>query len=172
MAILPILHYPDPFLKLSATPVSVVDAQVKALARDMADTMYGAPGVGLAAPQVGIGQRLVVLDCARKEEPPNLITAINPEIVSREGTVSEEEGCLSVPEYYARVTRSARVRVRFLDLEGQTVELDAEDLLAIAFQHEIDHLDGILFIDHLSPLKKGIFRKKYQKLLDQRQEQL
>ncbi len=172
MAILPILHYPDPFLKMAATPVPVVDAQVKALARDMAETMYGAPGVGLAAPQVGIGQRLVVLDCARKEEPPNLITAINPEIVSREGSVNEEEGCLSVPEYYARVTRSARVRIRFLDLEGQTVELDAEDLLAIAFQHEIDHLDGILFIDHLSPLKKGIFRKKYQKLLDQRQEQL
>ena len=130
------------------------------------------PGSAWLRLRSGFGQRLVVLDCARKEDPPNLITAINPEIVSREGSVNEEEGCLSVPEYYARVTRSARVRVRFLDLEGQTVELDAEDLLAIAFQHEIDHLDGILFIDHLSPLKKGIFRKKYQKLLDQRQEQL
>jgi peptide deformylase len=172
MAILKILHYPDPFLKKPAEPVAAVDAETQSLARDMAETMYAAPGVGLAAPQVGIGRRLVVLDCSRKEEPPDLITAINPEIVYREGSVTEEEGCLSVPEYYARVPRSAQVRVRYLDLEGHTVEREAEGLLAIAFQHEIDHLDGILFIDHLSPLKKNIFRKKYKKLLEQREEQL
>jgi peptide deformylase len=172
MAILPILHYPDLVLKKPAQPVATVDEEVRTLARDMAETMYAAPGVGLAAPQVGVSRRLVVLDCAPKDAPPKLIVAVNPEILEREGEVFEEEGCLSVPGYYARVSRSARVKVRFLDLEGRTIDLETGDLLAIAFQHEIDHLDGILFVDHLSPLKKGIFRKKYKKIMEQQQEQL
>ena len=172
MAILRIYHYPEPVLKQLAEPVEGFDDNLRTLARDMADTMYAAPGVGLAAPQVGISRRLVVIDCARKDAPPQLIFAVNPEIVEREGEVFEEEGCLSVPGYYARVTRSARVKVRGQDLAGEAMHWEAEGLLAVAFQHEIDHLDGILFVDHLSPLKKSIFRKKWRKLQEQQQEQL
>jgi peptide deformylase len=172
MALLRILHYPDPVLKQVAAPVEEIDDTVRRLARDMAETMYAAPGVGLAAPQVGISRRLIVLDCSSRDEDPDLLFCINPEIVSREGECYEEEGCLSVPEYYARVSRSAFVRVRYLDLDGLQAEREADGLLAIAFQHEIDHLNGILFIDHLSPLKKGLFRKKYQKILEQEKERL
>jgi peptide deformylase len=172
MAILRILHYPEPILKKKSEPVTRFDEELRKLADDMAETMYAAPGVGLAAPQVGISKRLVVIDCAPKDEAPHLLRIANPEIVAREEEVFEEEGCLSVPGYYAKVARSARVTVRHQDLDGKTVELEAEGLLAIAFQHEIDHLDGILFIDHLSPLKKSIFRKKYKKLMDQQQEQM
>ncbi len=167
MALLRIRHYPEAVLKEVASPVTVFDQPLKDLARDMAETMYAAPGVGLAAPQVGVGRRLVVIDCAPKDAPPELIVAVNPQIIEREGEVMEEEGCLSVPGYYARVPRSARITARYLDLEGKPVERQADGLLAIAFQHEIDHLDGILFVDHLSPLKKTFFRKKYQKMLEQ-----
>jgi peptide deformylase len=167
-----ILHYPEPVLQRRAEPIDTIDAGVRNLARDMAETMYAAPGVGLAAPQVGVSRRLIVLDCARKDEPPNLIVAVNPEIVARDGSCCEEEGCLSVPGYYTSVVRDARITVTFLDLDGQKQSLDADGLLAIAFQHEIDHLDGILFIDRLSPLKKGMFRRKYKKLLAQQSEQL
>lgn len=170
MAILTIRNYPDPVLSQKAEPVTVIDDEIKTLARDMAATMYDAPGIGLAAPQVGISRRLVVIDCSPKEEEPELITAINPEIIGAEGQVNEEEGCLSVPGYYAPVSRSACVRVRYTDLEGKTVERDAEDLLAVAFQHELDHLDGVLFVDHLSSLKKSIFRKKYKKYMEQQEE--
>lgn len=169
MAVLRIRHYPEPVLKQVAAPVTDIDEELRTLARDMAETMYDAPGVGLAAPQVGVSRRLVVIDCAPREAP-ELLTCVNPEIVAREGETYEEEGCLSIPGYYARVPRSERVRVRFLDLDGRTVERDAEGLLAIAFQHEIDHLDGVLFVDRLSPLKKGMFRKKYQKILEQQKE--
>jgi peptide deformylase len=172
MAILRILHYPEPILKKKSEPVIRFDEELRKLADDMAETMYAAPGVGLAAPQVGISRRIVVIDCAPKSEEPRLMKIVNPEIVAREGEVFEEEGCLSVPAYYAKVPRSARVTVRHQDLDGKTVELEAEGLLAIAFQHEIDHLEGILFIDHLSPLKKSIFRKKYKKLMEQQQEQM
>jgi peptide deformylase len=172
MAILSIRHYPDPVLKTACPPVAAVTEELRTLAADMAETMYAAPGVGLAAPQVGVSQRLVVIDCSPKDAPPDLITAFNPEIVAREGESFEEEGCLSVPEFYARVQRSAKVRVRFLDMEGKQQERDADGLLAVAFQHEIDHLDGVLFVDHLSPLKKGIFRKKYKKIAEKLQEQL
>lgn len=172
MAILQIFHYPEPVLKQVAAPVPEIDDSLRILARDMAETMYAAPGVGLAAPQVGISLRLVVIDCAPKDAPPELLTCVNPEIVGAEGQTHEEEGCLSVPGFYAKVPRSARVTVRYLDLEGKTVERQADGLLAIALQHEIDHLNGILFIDHLSPLKKGIFRKKYQKIVEQQKEQM
>lgn len=172
MAILPIRHYPDPVLKQKAEPVGTITEELRTLARDMAETMYAAPGVGLAAPQVGISKRLVVIDCSGSNEAPQLLTAFNPEIIAREGESFEEEGCLSVPGYYTRIQRSAQVTARFLDMEGMMVEMTADGLLAVAFQHEIDHLDGILFVDHLSPLKKGFFRKKYQKILDQMKEQL
>ena len=112
------------------------------------------------------------LDCSRSEEPPQLIAAINPQIIAAQGESFEEEGCLSVPGYYSQVKRSAEVTVRYLDLDGQTVEAACDGLLAVAFQHEIDHLEGILFIDHLSSLKKGLFKKKYQKIVSQQREQL
>lgn len=172
MALRRILHYPDPLLKQVATPVEQFDEALKVLAADMAETMYAAPGVGLAAPQIGVSKRLVVIDCASRDEGPGLITAVNPEIVMTEEDVFEEEGCLSVPGYFAKVPRKARARVRFQDLAGTSQELEVQGLWAIAFQHEIDHLDGVLFVDHLSPLKKGIFRKKYQKILEQLEEQL
>ncbi len=171
MPILPIRHYPDPVLHKKAEPIDIITEEIKTLAANMADTMYAAPGVGLAAPQVGVSKNLIVLDCSPKEQP-ELIVAINPEIIEREGECFEEEGCLSVPGFYTRITRSARVKVRYLNLEGRQVERDATGLLAIAFQHEIDHLLGILFVDYLSPLKKGIFRKKYQKIQKQQEQEL
>ncbi|PLX84274.1 MAG: peptide deformylase [Desulfuromonas sp.] len=172
MALLRILHYPEPILARASEPVAGVDESLKTLAADMAETMYAAPGVGLAAPQVGVSKRLVVIDCSPKDEAPRLIAAVNPEIVAREGEDFEEEGCLSVPGYYARVSRSAWVKVRFLDLDGEEREMEADGLLAVAFQHEIDHLDGILFVDRLSALKRNMFRKKYKKIMDQQQEQM
>lgn len=172
MAIRRILHYPDPVLREKSAPIEEIDDSVRVLADDMAETMYAAPGVGLAAPQVGEHRRLIVLDCAADNDERRLICAVNPEILSLEGEISEEEGCLSVPSYYAKVTRSPRARVAYLNLDGQRVELEAEGLLAVAFQHEIDHLDGVLFVDHLSPLKKSLFKKKYKKILEQKQEEL
>ena len=172
MSLLRICHYPEPVLKLKAAPVTVFDAELRRLAADMLDTMYAAPGVGLAAPQVGISRRLIVLDCSPKEGDRNPLVAVNPEIVGAEGECCEEEGCLSVPEYYAKVPRREKVRVRFQDLDGTPREIEADGLWAICLQHEIDHLDGILFVDRLSPLKRGLFRKKYQKIIEQRQEQL
>lgn len=157
-----ILTYPDPELKKKSAPVTVINDKIRELVRDMAETMYDAPGVGLAAPQIGVHQRVIVIDVSPKDEPAELIVAINPEIIHSEGESYEEEGCLSVPRYGANVRRHARVVVKAVNLEGEEVTYRAEELLAIAFQHEIDHLDGILFVDHLSPLKKEIFRKKYR----------
>lgn len=172
MAILTIRHYPDPVLQQVAQQIPEIDETIKTLAQNMVETMYAAPGVGLAAPQVGISQRLIVLDCSPKGESAQLIIAVNPEIVSREGEQFEEEGCLSVPEYYCPVHRAQRVSVRFLDLQGLTVEMEAEGFQAVAFQHEIDHLDGLLFVDRLSSLKKSMFRKKYIKIMQQQEQQL
>lgn len=172
MSLLRIYHYPDPILKVLAPPVTIFDDGLRQLAKDMVETMYAAPGIGLAAPQVGISQRLIVIDCVAKDEAPQLIVAVNPEIVARSGESCEEEGCLSVPGYYASVQRSEQVTVTFQSVAGEACELAAEGLLAVAFQHEIDHLDGILFVDHLSPLKRGIFRRKYRKIMEQQEEQL
>ncbi|MDF1579985.1 MAG: peptide deformylase [Desulfuromonadales bacterium] len=172
MALLKILHYPDPVLSRVAEPVDTIDAALRTLASDMAETMYAAPGVGLAAPQVGISRRLIVLDCTPKDEPRQLYVAINPEIIAHSGTLFEEEGCLSVPGYYARVERDEEITVRFLDLAGEQHELTTDGLLAVAFQHEIDHLNGMLFVDRLSSLKKSLFRKKYKKILAQLEESL
>jgi peptide deformylase len=165
-----ILIYPDPELKKRSNPVTVITEKTRELARDMAQTMYDAPGVGLAAPQIGVHQRVIVIDVSAKDEPPALIIAINPEIIHAEGEEYEEEGCLSVPKYSANVRRHAQVVVRALNLEGEEVIFRADELLAIAFQHEIDHLDGILFIDHLSPLKRGLFRKRYLRAQEEARE--
>lgn len=164
-----ILSYPDPELKKKAVPVTVITDATRQLVKDMAETMYDAPGVGLAAPQIGVSQRIAVIDVSGKDESPDLLVAINPVIVHTEGESYEEEGCLSVPKYAANVRRHARVVVKALNLDGQEVTYKAEGLLAIAFQHEIDHLDGILFIDHISPLKRDIFRKKYRRLREEQE---
>ncbi len=166
-----ILHFPDPELKKKSTPVTVINDATRALVQDMAETMYAAPGVGLAAPQIGVHQRIVVIDVSPKDEQPDLIVAINPVIIHADGESYEEEGCLSVPKYSANVRRHARVVVKALDLDGNEITYKADDLLAIAFQHEIDHLDGILFIDHLSPLKREIFRKRYRRSREEGQEE-
>lgn len=165
-----ILSYPDPELKKKSAPVTVINDKTRELVRDMAETMYAAPGVGLAAPQIGIHQRIVVIDISARDEKPDLIIAINPVLVHADGESYEEEGCLSVPKYAANVRRHARVVVTALNLEGEEVTWKADGLLAIAFQHEIDHLDGILFIDHISPLKREIFRRKYRRLQEELRE--
>ena len=163
MALLKIRHYPDPVLKKVATPVTEFDETLRQLANDMAETMYAAPGVGLAAPQVGISKRLTVIDCSARDEDAQLLVMVNPEIVDQEGEACEEEGCLSVPEYYAKVNRSAKVKVRFQDLDERSHTIEAEGLTAIACQHEIDHLDGILFTDHLSALKRNMILRRLSK---------
>lgn len=161
--IYPILTFPEPVLKQKSAPVTIITDEVVQLARDMAETMYDAPGVGLAAPQIGVLQRVIVIDIAGKGEPPQLITAINPVILHAEGDVFEEEGCLSVLDFCANVKRHERVVVKALTLEGQERIWHADGLLAVAFQHEIDHLEGILFVDRLSPLKRELFMKKARK---------
>ncbi len=163
-----ILTYPNPLLKKKSAPVDSIDDATRELARDMIETMYDAPGVGLAAPQIGVLQRVIVIDIAGKNEPPELIVAINPIIVHAEGEVYEEEGCLSVPDYAANVKRHASVTVTALVLDGTERTWQAEDLLAIAFQHEIDHLEGILFVDHLSALKREIFQRKARKAAEEK----
>ena len=164
MAILPIITAPDPRLKLQAKPVDKVDAQVRRLMDDMLETMYVAPGIGLAAPQVGVAKRLIVIDVADKGELPRPYRMANPEIVWRsDDKATYEEGCLSVPDYYADVERSAKVRVRYLDEQNEIRELEAEGLLAVCIQHEIDHLAGTLFVDHISALKRGIILRKLGK---------
>jgi peptide deformylase len=161
MALLPILRYPDPRLHTKAKPVAVVDAEIRKLAADMAETMYEAPGIGLAATQVNVHVRLLVLDIS--EDKSQLQVFINPEILWREGEHEGEEGCLSVPGVYETVRRSERVRVRALNLDGQPFELDADGLLAICLQHEIDHLDGKVFVEYLSRLKLGRIKAKLAK---------
>ena len=164
MALLPILTAPDPRLKKKAKPVEKVDNAVRSLMADMLETMYAAPGIGLAAPQVGELTRVLVLDVAREGEPRNPLKVANPEIVwvSDDDGVYEE-GCLSVPEHYAEVVRPRAVKVRYLDETGAERLIEAEGLLATCLQHEIDHLDGILFIDHLSSLKRNMILRKLLK---------
>jgi len=164
MALLPIRVAPDPVLKAKAKLVETVDDELRQLMDDMLETMYDAPGIGLAAPQVGVSKRLIVMDIAREDEPKAPLAMVNPELtwVSDEDA-TYEEGCLSVPEHYADVVRPARVRVRYLDREGKKQELEADGLLATVIQHEMDHLDGILFIDHLSSLKRSMILRKLLK---------
>jgi peptide deformylase len=161
-----ILTYPNPELKKKSAPVTIITEGTRELVKDLAETMYEAPGVGLAAPQVGVHQRIIVIDVSARDELPDLIVAINPVIIHAEGETYEEEGCLSVPKFAANVHRHSLVVVKGLDLEGNEKTWRADGLLAIAFQHEIDHLDGILFVDHLSPLKRDLFQRKYRKMLE------
>ena len=164
MAKRPILVLPDARLRAIADPIEKIDDSVKELARDMLETMYDAPGIGLAAPQIGEMKRIVVMDLAKDGEEPDPLVMINPEILKfSDETVTTEEGCLSIPELYYDVERPAEVTVRYTDLEGKTVEKDATDRLAICIQHELDHLDGVLYIDYLSRLKRDRVLKKFQK---------
>ncbi|SFM65363.1 peptide deformylase [Thermodesulforhabdus norvegica] len=163
MALLRIHTYPDPVLKQTAKPVGSVDSSVRKLINDMAETMYDAPGIGLAATQVGDLRRVIVLDLQKPEVQEGLIALVNPVIVHAEGRTKYEEGCLSVPGYYARVKRYERVRVKGLDPDGKEVVIDADGLLAIVLQHEIDHLDGYLFIDRLGPVARELFLRRWKK---------
>lgn len=165
MAILEILHHPDPRLRKKATPVAAVDASTRELLDNMLETMYAAKGIGLAATQVNVQQRVVVIDLSEEKNEPLFL--INAEILHKEGQIEHEEGCLSVPEYYEKVTRAERVKVRALGRDGQAFELEADGLLAVCIQHELDHLDGKLFVDYLSQLKQQRVRKKMEKLTRQ-----
>lgn len=164
MALLEILQPPNPILKTRAAPIAQVDDEVRRLAADMLETMYRAPGIGLAAPQVGVSRRLVVIDLAEGEERRPM-TLVNPEILWRSTELATaEEGCLSLPDQYADVTRPAAVKVRFMDQRGEPQEIAADGLLARCLQHEIDHLDGILFVDRLSPLRRNMILRKLAKV--------
>ncbi len=164
MAILPIIIAPDPRLKMTSAPVARVDAEIRKLMDDMLETIYRAPGIGLAAPQVGVLKRVIVLDAARDDAPPEPLRMANPELtwVSEEDA-TYEEGCLSLPDHYAEVARPARAGVRYLDHQGELRESDIEGLLATCVQHEMDHLEGILFVDHLSALKRNMILRKLVK---------
>ena len=161
MALLPILRYPDSRLHTVAAPVARVDDQIRKLVADMAETMYEAPGIGLAATQVDVHQRFMVIDVS--EDKSGLMALINPEILERSGEQVCEEGCLSVPGIYEKVTRAERVKVRALNEKGESFEFEADGLLAVCVQHEIDHLDGKVFVEYLSPLKLGRIRSKLAK---------
>ena len=164
MAQLPIITAPDPRLKIKARPVPAVDNRVRRLMDDMLDTMYGAIGIGLAAPQVGQSSRVIVLDVARDGEKPQPLQLANPEILWRSPELTTgNEGCLSLPEHYAEVTRPAKIRLRYLDYQNEIREIEASGLLAMCLQHEIDHLDGVLFVDHISSLKRGMILRKLAK---------
>ncbi len=164
MAVRDILVVPDPILKKVSARVEQVDDDLRSLMDDMLETMYAAPGIGLAAIQVGVPKRVIVMDIARSEDEPAPRFFVNPEIIwASEETAPYEEGCLSVPEIYDEVERPAKVKIRFQDYNGQTIEEDAEGLFAVCIQHEMDHLDGVLFIDHLSRLKREQAVKKVRK---------
>ena len=165
MAIRDIIIAPDPVLRQKAAPVETVDDRVRQLMDDMLETMYAAPGIGLAAPQVGVLERVIVVDVAGQDEEPQPLRMANPEVVwTSDDTFTYDEGCLSLPEHYAEVTRPAEARVRYLDETGAAREIHARNLQAICIQHEIDHLEGVLFVDYLSALKRNIILRKLTKL--------
>jgi len=168
MALREICIYPDPVLRNKTSRVERIDSSLDRLIKDMVETLHAAPGVGLAANQVGVPLQLAVIDLSSREDEDQrhpLLVIINPEILSMEGSVVEEEGCLSIPDYAEKVKRAARVKVRAQDRKGKVFELEAEGLMAKALQHEIDHLNGLLFIDKLSTLKKSLFKRRYKKIL-------
>jgi peptide deformylase len=168
MAILDILHFPDPRLREIAKPVGAVDARIRQTVDDMFETMYQAPGIGLAATQVNIAQRILVIDVSDDKSQP--LCFINPELVETDGVEEMDEGCLSVPGIYEKVRRAEKVRVKALNRDGEPFEIDADGLLAVCIQHEIDHLDGKLFVDYLSSLKRQRIRKKLEKEARQHKE--
>ncbi len=164
MTLRSIITLPDPQLRLVSEPVGKIDDAVRGLIEDMFDTMYEAPGIGLAAIQIGVPKRIVTMDLAKKDEPREPRVFINPELVwTSQERATYEEGCLSIPEYYEEVERPARIKVRYLDHDGIARELEGDGLLATCLQHEIDHLNGVLFIDHLSKLKRTRVIKKFAK---------
>ncbi len=170
MALLPIIYAPDPRLKIKCRPVETVDQSVRDLMGDMLETMYAVPGIGLSAPQVGDTRRIIVCDVAREDEDPQPIKLINPEIVwSSDELQLAEEGCLSLPDHFAEVERPNAVRIRYLDQKGDSQIFEADGLLAACVQHEMDHLEGILFVDYLSPLKRNIILRKMKKLKRQQE---
>jgi peptide deformylase len=164
MAILEIKKYPDEILKTRASFVDEINGNIQKLIDDMIETMYKANGVGLSAPQVGVSKRIIVVDTSPRQQNQSLIVLINPEIINSEGEIISEEGCLSLPGFITRLQRKQKVFVKGLDKNGKEIEIEAEGLLARAFQHEIDHLEGILLIDRISPLKRELFRRKYKKI--------
>ncbi|MEQ8739737.1 MAG: peptide deformylase [Hoeflea sp.] len=169
MTIKPLILLPDPVLRQQSLPVERVDAELDGFIEDMLETMYDAPGIGLAAIQVGVPRRLLVIDIAGKDEPKNPQVFINPEVVATGDDVSVyEEGCLSIPDYYADVERPESITVRYLDRKGEQQAIDADGLLATCLQHEIDHLNGVLFIDHISKLKRDMVVRTFTKLAKQR----
>lgn len=159
-----VVKYGDPVLEKKTAPVTAFDAELEQLANDMFETMYAARGVGLAAPQVGLSKRLTVIDCSAGEDPAQRLVLVNPEILDKDGVQVGEEGCLSIPGFREDVTRAKRAKVRAQNLQGETFEIEGEDMLARALQHEIDHLEGILFLQHLSPLKRDLIRRKIRKM--------
>ena len=159
-----VVKYPDPVLAKRGESITVFDAKLKKLVDEMFDSMYAAQGIGLAAPQINISKRLAIVDVSFKKNPEDKIVLINPEIIDRSGKQVEEEGCLSLPEIREKVSRAEWVRVKAQDVTGKWIEVEGEELLARALQHEIDHLDGILFIDHLSRLKRDLVLRKIKKL--------
>jgi peptide deformylase len=164
MALRDILILPDKRLRLVSEPIKAIDAEIRKLVADMFETMYDAPGIGLAAVQVGAPRRVITMDLAKKDQPKKPQVIINPELLwASEEKQTREEGCLSIPEIYEEVERPAQVRVKYLDLEGNEHELEASELLGTCLQHEIDHLNGILFIDHISRLKRNLITKKFTK---------
>ena len=165
MTVRDIHTWPSEVLRKKAAPVEEVDDDLRRLADDMLETMYAAPGIGLAAPQVGVSKRLIVIDLSSGMEKDQLVVLANPEIVSSEGEIDSEEGCLSLPDLSVKVCRAEKVVVRGLDREGRTVEVQGEDLLAKALQHEIDHLDGVLLLDRVNPVRREIAKKKLKKAL-------
>jgi peptide deformylase len=171
MSVLPICIYPDPVLRQKACRVEEIDDGIQRLIDDMIETMYNAPGIGLAANQVGRPISVLVIDIQRREADSGLITLINPELVSARGTTAFEEGCLSVPEYFHAVTRHEEVVVRGFDRRGERIEIAASGLLAIALQHEMDHLEGKLFVDRISPIARDIFKRRWRKRLREEREE-
>ncbi|MBW7984994.1 peptide deformylase [Enterobacillus tribolii] len=167
MAVLQVLHFPDERLRTKAQPVAEVTPEIQQIVDDMFDTMYAEEGIGLAATQVDVHQRIIVIDVSETRD--QRLVLINPELLESDGETGIEEGCLSVPEHRALVPRAERVKVRALDREGKTFELEADDLLAICIQHEMDHLIGKLFVDYLSPLKRQRIRQKLEKLYKQQE---
>ena len=165
MALLGILKYPDPLLKEVAQPVKTISGETVRLIDDMVETMYAAPGIGLAAPQVGVSERIIVLDTDHENPGKNLLKLINPEIRRREGEITWEEGCLSVVDFTVEVKRSARVALKAIGVNQEEISIDAEGLLAVALQHEIDHLDGKLILDRVSRLKRDLYVRRLKKLL-------
>jgi len=169
MAILPILKIGHPVLTRSAEPIRSIDEEIVRLAQDMVQTMHAAPGIGLAAPQVNVSRRLITVDLSIGENPEEIIVLINPQIAEAEGEVTEEEGCLSVPDVRENVTRPVRIAVQGIDLKGNEKFFEARDMMARVFCHELDHLNGTLFIEHLSSLKKALIKKRLKKRLEKGQ---